>query len=127
MGRNVQYSPELRKFALTLNFCSPKAYNYVRDVFDTCLPHSKTIAKWFQNVDAEPGFTKESINTLRNKVQSSDRPIIDEYDELITGDSITCEETQIIDTPDGPVQLVKVRIPNENGEEEEAWVKIVPE
>ncbi|VEN48280.1 unnamed protein product [Callosobruchus maculatus] len=76
MGRNVQYSPELRKFALTLNFFSPKAYNYVRDVFDTCLPHSKTIAKWFQNADAEPGFTKESINTLRNKVQSSDRPII---------------------------------------------------
>ncbi|XP_066987476.1 THAP domain-containing protein 1-like [Macrobrachium rosenbergii] len=37
------YSPELRSFALTLNFYSPHAYRYVRKVFDTCLPHPRTI------------------------------------------------------------------------------------
>lgn len=28
------YSPELRSFALTLNFYSPAAYNYVRKTFE---------------------------------------------------------------------------------------------
>lgn len=50
-----------------------------------------------------------------------------EYDEVITSEVIANGETQIIETPDGPVQLVKVKIPNENGEEEEAWIKIVSE
>lgn len=51
----------------------------------------------------------------------------EDYEELITSDALANGETQIIETPDGPIQLVKVRIPNENGEEEEAWIKIVPE
>ncbi|XP_063930898.1 zinc finger protein 354A-like isoform X2 [Zophobas morio] len=51
----------------------------------------------------------------------------DEEMDTITGETLAESETQIIETPDGPVQLVRVRIPNENGEEEEAWIKIVPE
>lgn len=50
-----------------------------------------------------------------------------DYEEIIPGEALAGGETQIIDTPDGPVQLVKVRIPNESGEEEEAWIKILPE
>ncbi|XP_049819441.1 zinc finger protein ZFP2-like isoform X2 [Aethina tumida] len=50
-----------------------------------------------------------------------------DYEEIINGHALASGETQIIETPDGPVQLVKVRIPNENGEEEETWIKIVPE
>lgn len=50
-----------------------------------------------------------------------------DYEEIITGETLTGGETQFIETPDGPVQLVKVRIPNENGEEEEAWIKILPD
>ena len=34
-----KYSPELRKFALTLYFYSPKAYTYVRSCFQLSLPH----------------------------------------------------------------------------------------
>ena len=41
------YSPELRSFALTLHFYSPHAYRYVRRMFDTCLPHPRTLEKWF--------------------------------------------------------------------------------
>ncbi|KAJ8925134.1 hypothetical protein NQ315_001316 [Exocentrus adspersus] len=51
----------------------------------------------------------------------------EDYEEIITADALAQGETQIIETPEGPIQLVKVRIPNENGEEEEAWIKIVPE
>ena len=32
ISKKVQYPPELRKFAVTLNFFSPEAYNYVRQV-----------------------------------------------------------------------------------------------
>ena len=39
----VAYSPEHKSFALTLHVYSPHAYRYVRKMFDTCLPHPRTI------------------------------------------------------------------------------------
>lgn len=51
----------------------------------------------------------------------------EEYEGLITSEALANGETQIIQTKDGPIQLVQVRIPNDNGEEEDAWLKIVPE
>jgi len=59
-----KYSAELRKFAITLNFYSPKAYRFVRDEFNFVLPCLRTLSKWYMPVDAEPGFIKEAINTL---------------------------------------------------------------
>jgi len=59
------YSPELRSFALTLHFYSPHAYRYVRKMFDTCLPHPRTIQKWLQIIDGRPGFTSEAFNALQ--------------------------------------------------------------
>lgn len=64
-----KYCPELRSFALTLSFYSMKAYNYVRAKFNKTLPHPRTISKWYQSVDAAPGFLKESFNILKNKAQ----------------------------------------------------------
>ena len=60
----LAYSPELRSFALTLYFYSPHAYRYVRKSFDTCLPHPRTIGKWFKTVDGRPGFTQEAADAL---------------------------------------------------------------
>lgn len=62
-----KYPPELRTFALTLNFYSTKAYKYVRKTFSTCLPSLKTLSKWYQCVDGRPGFTKEALNALKIK------------------------------------------------------------
>lgn len=76
LGKRKKYSPELRQFAVTLSFFSPNAYNYVRRVFDTCLPHRSTIGKWFQKVDAEPGFTKEAFVTLKKHVELQNRPTL---------------------------------------------------
>lgn len=59
-----KYSMELRRFAITLNFYSPKAYRFVRDEFNCVLPCPRTLSKWYVHVDAEPGFTKEAIDTL---------------------------------------------------------------
>ncbi|CAB3241886.1 unnamed protein product [Arctia plantaginis] len=47
MVKKKQYSPELRKFALTLYFYSPKAYSYIRSTFNTRLPHPSTLRKWY--------------------------------------------------------------------------------
>ncbi|KAJ0184345.1 hypothetical protein K1T71_000768 [Dendrolimus kikuchii] len=49
-----QYSEETRKFALTLHCLSPKAYNFVRRTYNTCLPHPRTLARWYQEINAEP-------------------------------------------------------------------------
>ena len=47
LSRSVQndndYGPEIRKFALTLNFYSRKAYNFVRKSFNNALPHGESI------------------------------------------------------------------------------------
>lgn len=50
-----------------------------------------------------------------------------EYEEIIQGGLLSDGETQIVQTDEGPMQLVKVRIPDENGGEQEAWVKLMPE
>jgi len=66
-GRSLptKYSPELRTFALTLNFYSPRAYRYVRKTFDTCLPHPRTLSKWYQHIDDAPGFTDSAFKALQ--------------------------------------------------------------
>ena len=67
----VSYSSELRSFALTLHFYSPHAYRYVRKMFDTCLPHPRTIERWYQSIDGSPGFTAEAFTALRARAAVS--------------------------------------------------------
>ncbi|RVE41779.1 hypothetical protein evm_013578 [Chilo suppressalis] len=62
-----KYSPALRSFALSLYYYSPNAYSYVRKTFDTCLPHPRTISKWYETVDGEAGFTAEAFKILNHK------------------------------------------------------------
>lgn len=64
-----KYPPALRTFALTLNFYSSKAYNYVRRNFHTSLPHPRTLRRWYGVVDGNPGFSKEAAVALRMKSQ----------------------------------------------------------
>lgn len=71
-----QYSEESRKFALTLHFFSPKAYNFVRRTYNTCLPHSRTLTRWYLKINAEPGLCEEAFEALQNKVRASDTPIV---------------------------------------------------
>jgi len=67
------YPPELRSFALTLNFYSAKAYSYVRKTFNNALPHPRTIQKWYESVDCSPGFSKEALVALQNKVKEAEQ------------------------------------------------------
>lgn len=58
------YPVELKKFALTLYFYSPKAYDYVRNKMKNCLPHPRTVCEWFKANNCEPGYTAESFELL---------------------------------------------------------------
>lgn len=61
-----KFPKEVRSFALSLNFYSPRAYEYVRKVFDMSLPCSRTIQKWYESVNGEPGLSSE-IKTILKK------------------------------------------------------------
>ena len=63
-----KFGAQLRAFALTLNFYSPRAYDYVRTAFDLALPCSSTLKRWYQCVNGQPGITMESLEALRVKV-----------------------------------------------------------
>ncbi|KAF2879652.1 hypothetical protein ILUMI_26514 [Ignelater luminosus] len=60
-----KYSAEIRKFALTLQFYSDKAYNYVRKAFKNLPPHPSTLRKWYSVVDGNAGFTKEPFEAIK--------------------------------------------------------------
>lgn len=72
----AKYPPELRKLALTLHFYSPAAYKYLRDVFAKNLPHPNTLFRWYQNVNAQPGFTEEAFSRLADKAKASAEPLL---------------------------------------------------
>ena len=70
-GNNKKaYTHELRAFALTLHYYSPKAYNFVRKSFDTCLPQPRTIEKWHQRVLGKHGFTHDDFELLEGKAKN---------------------------------------------------------
>ena len=56
-GKGSKYLPELKSFALTLQFYSAKAYEFVRRTFNLALPHQSQI-RWYSKIPADPGFTQ---------------------------------------------------------------------
>lgn len=71
-----KYSASLRKFAICLHFISPKAYMFIRKQFNTCLPHPKTLYKWYTCIDCDPGFTREAFDALKLLVEKSTNKIL---------------------------------------------------
>lgn len=81
LSTEKKFPPQLRSFALTLNFYSSSAYNYVRKTFNNCLPHPSTIRKWLSSVDGSPGYTAESLKAIKLKVAE----LREKNQELICG------------------------------------------
>lgn len=63
-----QFPKELRSFAMTLQFYSTKAYEYVRKTFCLALPSCSVIRTWLSGIDCKPGFTACSFQTLKRIV-----------------------------------------------------------
>lgn len=62
-----KFSPTIRRFAVTLNFYSPKAYEYVRSTFSQYLPGARTLRGWYSSINGSPGFTDESFDVLKDR------------------------------------------------------------
>ena len=70
-GRGVSYSGDLKSFALTMQFYSTKAYDFVRKQLGNTLPHRRVIRNWYSKLTAGPGFTKPAFDALEHKVETS--------------------------------------------------------
>jgi hypothetical protein len=79
----IEYSTELRQFAVSLYYYSPKAYAYVRSIFGNALPCERTIREWYSNVNCEPGFIQQSFEFLKGRAEGDKN-----FVTLITGMAI---------------------------------------
>ena len=70
-GQGLKYTPELKSFALTLQFYSTKAYKFVRKMFNLALPHPNVVSNWYSKIPAEPGFTEPAFKALSLKVEEA--------------------------------------------------------
>ena len=64
-----RYDEEVKKFALTLNFYSPRAYEYIRGVFS--LPHSNSLTEWTSSVECEPGIFMDVLKNLNSRIKEN--------------------------------------------------------
>lgn len=65
-----KYTAEVRVFAFTLHFFSPRGYEYVRNVFGQSLPSVSTIRSWYRSVNGEPGHQAEGLRQLEEFVKA---------------------------------------------------------
>lgn len=65
-----KYPANVRQFALSMHYQSPRGYEFLRQTFNKHLPHNSTIRKWYSNsdLDAKPGITASSLEFLKRKV-----------------------------------------------------------
>jgi len=93
-----KYEPELRAFALSLAFFSPRAYELVRATFKNCLPHLCTISRCYTSIDGRPGFTKESLLALKHRVSISEGPLLFNLvmDEMAFCPDCLCEPVGVV-------------------------------
>ena len=63
--RGHRFSEEVKKFALTLHFYSPRAYTFVRSLF--ALPCISSLSNWSSSIDCSPGFFKDVFSYIQQK------------------------------------------------------------
>lgn len=93
-----RYGTKLRTFALTLHFYSPKAYKYVRTVFNKTLPAVSTIRKWYRAINGKPGLSMEAFIALKlmaNEANTNGKEILNclAFDEMAIRVLTTVRET----------------------------------
>jgi len=60
--KGMRYDEEIKKFAVTLHYYSPKAYDFVRDYLT--LPHPGTLTSWMRSTDCNPGFNIDVLDRI---------------------------------------------------------------
>ena len=70
--QGVSFPDELKAFALTLQFYSARAYNFVRETFNFCLPHPRTLSSWYSCINGNPGFHDEVFSAIAQHLENND-------------------------------------------------------
>lgn len=70
-NRGNRYSKEVKCFSLTVYFYSPRAYEYLKTIFN--LPDPRSLRVWTSSVSCEPGFFEDVF--LHLKMMVSEDPI----------------------------------------------------
>ena len=72
-GKGCKYSPELWSLALTLQFYTAKACEFVKRSFNLALPHQSKIRRCYSKIPAEPRFTQPAFQALSVKVNEAEK------------------------------------------------------
>ena len=56
------YHTEIKQFAMTLHYYSPKGYEFIQHILK--LPHSSSIRTWAANVDCQPRYLTSVIEHI---------------------------------------------------------------
>lgn len=62
------YSKPVMIFCMTLAGYSFRAYRYLREVFQNCVPSEKTLRNYRKRVDGSPGFSAAALRMISRKV-----------------------------------------------------------
>ena len=65
-AQGQRHSDEVKRFALTVHFYSPRAYEYLRPIFS--LPHPRSLSEWTSSVKCEAGFFKDVFEHIKGLV-----------------------------------------------------------
>lgn len=98
---NRQYNTDVRSFAFTLSYYSPRAYRFIRAKFENNLPHPSTMRKWYANsmANGKPGISESSISMLRTliedlKTRNEKLYVTLVFDEMAINPMLTWSESQ---------------------------------
>ena len=75
-----RYSEEIKQFAISLHFYSPRAYKFVRKSLS--LPHPSTLRAWSSNIECDPGFLNNSLLYVESQVKENQQDCIIIIDEM---------------------------------------------
>ena len=92
--KRKEYSQKIKEFALTIYYYSPKAYAYLRTVLE--LPASRSIRRWLEVVDCQPGFLSDVLSLISEKQQDSPYSLV--------VDSMAIRKRLIVDRSTGNIQ-----------------------
>jgi hypothetical protein len=95
-NKGHRHSDEVKKFALTVHFYSPRAYDYLRSIFT--LPHPRCIKSWISTVNCGVGFFRDVFAHLQNLIAD---------DPAVNGDSALIFDGMAIkkETPYNPTKV----------------------
>ena len=61
-SHDVQYSQEIKQFAMTLHYYSPKSYEFACNFL--ALPHPSSLCAWHASADCNPGYLTNGFNMI---------------------------------------------------------------